>query len=122
MTQILSWFKEAGIAAPKPAECQKMATKNKDSVPQLIQLAVNNEDLVEIDKDYYLHADVEAVIREKLTNSDELKRGATMSELKEILETTRKYSISLFEYYDRIGFTLRDGDIRTLNEQIEQLK
>jgi selenocysteine-specific elongation factor len=40
----------------------------------------------------------------------------TLSEIREILETTRKYAVPLCEYLDRIGFTKRQGDVRVLAE------
>ena len=39
----------------------------------------------------------------------------TMSELRELLGTTRKYSVPIGEYLDRIGLTRREGDVRRLN-------
>jgi selenocysteine-specific elongation factor len=38
----------------------------------------------------------------------------TAARIKTILETTRKFAIPLCEYFDRTGFTRRDGDLRTL--------
>ena len=38
-----------------------------------------------------------------------------MSELRELLRTTRKYAVPIGEYLDRIGLTRRDGDMRRLN-------
>ena len=38
--------------------------------------------------------------------------------MREILETTRKYAVPLAEYWDRTGFTRRDGDLRTLAENL----
>ena len=43
-----------------------------------------------------------------------------MSELRELLGTTRKYSVPIGEYLDRIGLTIRDGDLRRLNPTASQ--
>jgi len=40
----------------------------------------------------------------------------TMSELRQELNTSRKYAIPILEYLDENGFTLRDGDLRRLAE------
>jgi len=40
--------------------------------------------------------------------------GATMSQLRETLGTSRKYALPLLEHFDSIGFTIRDGDLRRL--------
>jgi selenocysteine-specific elongation factor len=38
-----------------------------------------------------------------------------MSQIREILGTTRKYAVPLCEYLDSVGFTKRVGDLRVLN-------
>ena len=42
--------------------------------------------------------------------------GLTLSEIRELLGTTRKYAVPICEYLDRIGFTSRDGDLRRLKQ------
>ena len=37
-----------------------------------------------------------------------------MSELRDLLGTTRKYAVPIGEYLDRIGLTKREGDVRRL--------
>ena len=122
MTQLLDWFREAGIASPSVDDCKKKATKNRDSIPQLVQLAVNNGDLVEVAQGYFLHADVERELRDKLSNSRELQNGATMSELRDLMGTTRKYAVPICEYFDKIGFTRRQDDLRLLAGQQQAIE
>jgi selenocysteine-specific elongation factor len=38
----------------------------------------------------------------------------TVGDAREILNTTRKWAVPLLEYYDRIGVTRRDGEVRLL--------
>jgi len=38
----------------------------------------------------------------------------TISQIREILGTTRKYAVPLCEYLDNIGFTERQGDVRVI--------
>jgi len=72
--------------------------------------------IVQIDRDKFLHTDViqngEARIREYLAK----KLSATVSELKEVLNTSRKWAIPILNYYDKIGLTSRHGDLRELNK------
>ena len=42
----------------------------------------------------------------------------TMSGLRDLLATTRKYAVPIGEYLDRIGLTVRDGDTRRLGSSI----
>ena len=40
--------------------------------------------------------------------------GLSMSEIRELLGTSRKYAVPLCEYWDKMQFTKRSGDLRLL--------
>ena len=40
--------------------------------------------------------------------------GLTVSQIRELLETSRKFAVPICEHLDRIGLTRRDGDVRLL--------
>ena len=40
--------------------------------------------------------------------------GLSLSEIREILGTSRKYAVPLCEYWDKVQFTRRSGDLRLL--------
>lgn len=65
------------------------------------------------DTRYY---DAAVIERYKAAVTQRIQTGgpATAAELKEAMGTTRKYAMPLLEYFDSIGFTRRDGDVRTL--------
>ena len=67
----------------------------------------------------YLHRDVEQQCRERLTDRLATPDGLTMSEIRDILQTTRKYAVPFCEYLDRIGFTERRGDNRVLGRSAQ---
>jgi len=113
---LVTQFRDARFKPPTVAECQQQATKNRDSVPQLISLAVAEERLVEIARGLYLHADIESELREILREQLAEGQGMTLSEIRKQLDTTRKYAVPICEYLDQIGFTRREGDQRKLAE------
>jgi selenocysteine-specific elongation factor len=53
-------------------------------------------------------SEVEARVRSHFTKKTEL----TMADFKELLQVSRKYSVPVLEYLDRVGLTRRDGDVR----------
>ncbi len=115
--QILEWFRTAGIEPPTPQECQQRATKNQASVPQLLALAVADGELLEIGQDWFLHSQCEAVARGKVAAHPKMAEGGaglTLSEIRELLGTSRKFAVPLCEYWDKTGFTRRQGDLRVL--------
>ena len=90
------------------------SAKNKDSVPELLEMAAENGDLIKIDDEYFLHADVMNQIKTELESSLSQGPGLSMSEIRQQLGTSRKYAIPILEYLDASGFTIRDGDLRRL--------
>jgi len=114
LAQLIETLRQAGIQAPSVKECQQQATRNQESVPQLLKLAAASGELVEVNSDYYLHTDVDQAAKDKLASHFSNGGGLTMSQIREILETSRKYAVPYCEYLDRTGFTKRDGDIRVL--------
>jgi selenocysteine-specific elongation factor len=79
----------------------------------LIALAAADGQLVEIAPGFYLHAEVERQLRAVLSQHLQ-KEGLTVSQIREVLATSRKYAVPICEYLDRSGFTRREGDLRWL--------
>jgi len=114
LDELTEIFRTAGIQSPSVAECQQRAAKGQSSVPQLLALAAANGELVEIAAGYYLHRDVDRQLQDLLRKQLAGGHGATLSEIREVLATTRKYAVPYCEYLDRTGFTRREGDVRYL--------
>jgi len=62
----------------------------------------------------FLHSEWEKQLRERVTRSLARSGGMTLSEIRQLLETSRKFAVPLCEYLDRIGLTHRVGDRRVL--------
>jgi selenocysteine-specific elongation factor len=118
LAQLISWYRDAGFVPPTRKEIQQRAVKNQASVPQLLTIATENGDLVQLNDELYLHVDVERVVRQQLsgalTTAMTRGEGMTLSEIRELLGTTRKYAVPYCEYLDRMGVTQRDRDVRYL--------
>ena len=117
LAQLVEDLRTAGIQPPTVKQCQQRASRNQESVPQLLALAVANGDLVQVADDFFLHAEVDRQARESLTARLQQVDGLTMSEIREVLDTTRKYAVPYCEFLDRVGFTKRQGDLRVLAQQ-----
>jgi selenocysteine-specific elongation factor len=82
---------------------------------RLLTLATAQGDLVSIDGAIYLHADREAEMRRVVGDLIGKQGGATVAQIRETLQSSRKFVVPFVEYLDRIRFTKRDGDLRTLS-------
>ncbi len=114
--QIVQSYCQAGYRPPSVDQLKAQASHNRAAVPELVAMAAAEGRLVEISAGLYLDADAERRMRETLTERLSAGQGLTLSEIREILATTRKYAVPLCEYLDRIGFTKREGDVRVLKQ------
>ena len=117
LAEIIETYRTSGYAPPTVDEIRARATKNQQAVNPLVALAVAEGELIEIGGGIYLHAEVEGRLRETLANQLAAGEGRTVSQIRELLGTTRKYAVPLCEYLDRRGFTRREGDLRFLARQ-----
>ncbi len=117
-TRLLEWicqrYREAELQVPRVAELKKEVSKNQQSIPQLVAIAVADGDLVELADDLVIHRQTLQQIQQRLREELAESQGLTLSQIREVLGTTRKYAVPLCEYLDSTGFTRREGDLRFL--------
>jgi selenocysteine-specific elongation factor len=108
-----------GFSPPDRAELSASAGARSAVVPELLALLRDEERLVELSPQLYLDFEVASDLRGRVIGK--LQGGATMTmaDLRDLLGTTRKYAVPIGEYLDRIGLTLRDGDLRRLGPAAE---
>jgi selenocysteine-specific elongation factor len=112
--RIVAAHAAAGLSPPAPGEFANQAAGNAVALADLYEVAVAEGVLVKVAADLYLHADVEADMKARVTARLRGGAGATVAEIRDLLGTTRKYAIPVCEYLDRIGLTRRDGERRVL--------
>jgi selenocysteine-specific elongation factor len=112
--KVVAAYHEAGFQPPEPASFAGQAGGNAASLNDLFEVCVAEGFLAHIDGGVYLHAEVEADMRKRVTQRLSAGPGATVAELRDLLGTTRKYAIPFCEYLDRVGVTKREGDLRVL--------
>ena len=111
--KVVAAYLEAGLQPPDPASFAGQAGGNAANLSDLFDVCVAEGFLVRIDGGVYLHAEVEADMRKRVSERLAAGPGATVAELRDLLGTTRKFAIPFCEYLDRVGVTKRDGDLRT---------
>jgi selenocysteine-specific elongation factor len=114
LEQIVELHQRAGFQPATVPEIQGQATVHQASVPLLLEVAAADGRLVRITPEFYLHRDAERRLREMICARLADGQGLTVSQIREILDTTRKYAVPICEYLDRIGLTCRRGDVRVL--------
>ena len=88
----------------------------KKRLDRLATLAVALGELVEVSPKLYLHGEMEPQLRQRVAAAIQQHGEASVSEIRQALDSTRKYVVPFMEYLDRVGYTKRVGDKRVLAE------
>jgi selenocysteine-specific elongation factor len=112
--KLVAAYREARFQPPEPASFAGQAGGNAANLKDLIDVCVAEGELVPIAEDLYLHSDAEADMRRLVQERLAGGSGMAVSEIRDLLGTTRKYAVPLCEYLDRVGLTRREGDLRML--------
>ncbi len=105
--------RRAGLSAPSLAA---MATLGGRDGQELVSRLIFEGRVVRIPGDMVVHPEAldaaASTLRERLAGS----AGLAMSELKDLFGLSRKYMVPLLEYFDGIGLTRRQGEVRVLRD------
>ncbi|TEB07074.1 Selenocysteine-specific elongation factor [Pelotomaculum schinkii] len=86
---------------------------------ELLQYMLRTGDLVKIAEELYFLKDVLASARQKVSQSLRDKGEITVAEVRDLLQTSRKFALPLLEYFDREKLTRRVGDKRLPGRALE---
>ena len=102
------------FSPPEDSELVARAGTRKNVVVDLLNLLVEEGRAVVVAPGLHLDADCERDIRRRARDFLADGRTMTVAELRDLLGTTRKYAVPLAEHLDRVGATVRRGDLRSL--------
>ena len=115
--EIAEAYRDGGFTPPDPAVWVARLGPRSSVVADLLSLLRDEEQIVEIGPGLYLDQEAEAGLRRRVAEALAEDRTLTMAELRDLMGTSRKFAVPIGEYLDRIGWTRREGDLRTLGEQ-----
>ena len=114
MDKIKKLLGEQPLAPPDLKEIEKQAGVPRNRLNEVIRLLEREGAVVRITTDmYFLTSSVEQLrqtLRRYLTDKGEM----TAASFRDLIGSSRKYTIPLLEFFDRDGLTIRIGDIRRL--------
>jgi len=115
LSRIEEIYKNGRLEPPyfKDLDKDLINKSNKD----LLEVMVKEHILVKAKEDLYFHHDAIKELKERLIKFLQEKGEITTSELKELTGVSRKYTIPLIEYFDKIQLTVRVGDKRMLRKR-----
>ena len=115
--QILTLLKRHPFRTPPEKIIAKELNTDTSRVYQLLKSLQSSEKIIQLEKGIYFHRDAVDKAREKLINRLYINKNISVSEFRDIIQSTRKYALALLEYFDQKGITERCGDVRILRDQ-----
>ncbi len=115
LAAMVAEVRAGGFQPPRLEDINVSPSPGRKQLARMVTLAVAMGELVAVDEKTYLHAEVEQQLRDRLTALIEEQGGISVGEVREALDSTRKFVVPFLEYLDRVGFTKRVGDKRELN-------
>lgn len=113
-----SFYSEAGLTPPTVREVQERFAKYPAPlVREVLDLLVREQVLVKISEDLYFQGVAIMRLQEQLIAFIKKEGEIDAPRFKNLTGLTRKFSIPLLEYFDRIKVTIRVGDRRLLRER-----
>ena len=116
--ELESFYRQTGLASPTLKEVlEKFSRFPQPLIKEVLALMIDDGQLVKINEDLYFYGPALAELQEKLLAHLVKETEIDMPAFKDMTGLSRKYSVPLLEYFDKIKVTIRVGDKRILREQ-----
>lgn len=113
--QIDQIYLQRGFTPPDEKELISILSSfDKDDVIDVCQAMIRGGKLTKISDDVIMHSSIVENALNLLKDHLKTYGTITVSEFRQLVNTTRKYAVPFLEYCDKIGFTIREGDNRRL--------
>ncbi|MEO0096584.1 MAG: selenocysteine-specific translation elongation factor [candidate division WOR-3 bacterium] len=100
------------FSPPDFEEIKNLLKIEERELKKLLTILLENEILFKADEIYFHYKSIEKA--SQLLKNNFLKKPITVSEFRQLLNTTRKYALPLLHYFDNKGITERKGEFRYL--------
>ena len=113
-----AWYQEKGLSTATVKDTMDQFQEYPESmVKEVLALLLRDDKLIKISETLYYDAAVIARLKDELVAFIEREGEIDAPGFKNLTGLTRKFSIPILEYLDRIKLTIRIGDKRILRKK-----
>lgn len=116
LKRIEALFTDNPFQPPDTSEVSKTLSLDPVRTQDYMNFLENRNALVRVGQNLYFSAAAVANTRQMLVDFLSKNDNISVSQFREILSTTRKYALPLLKYFDEQNVTVRDGNLRILND------
>ncbi|NLW90075.1 MAG: selenocysteine-specific translation elongation factor [Syntrophomonadaceae bacterium] len=109
---IMKQMSEQLFTPPSPEEMKTALGLKEPEFTEIVSYLLERGDLIRINQEIVFAAAAIEEGKERLARYFEKERELSLATARDLLGTSRKYALPLIEYYDRVRFTVRVGDMR----------
>jgi selenocysteine-specific elongation factor len=120
MERIKKILGEQPLAPPDLKDIEKQLGTNRGKLAEVVRLLEREGSVVRATSELYFLASSIDQLRTTLKNFLLEEGEMTAASFRDLIGSTRKYTIPLLEYFDRDGLTIRIGDVRRLKSHPEK--
>ncbi|AZR74580.1 selenocysteine-specific translation elongation factor [Anoxybacter fermentans] len=114
LKEIKKIFADKGIETPGIKELAREIKIDEKKVQEYLEYLMYLGEIVQIRDGYYLSVSVLNEVQDKVVNYLKEKGEITLAEARDLLESSRKYTLPIMEYFDQINLTRRKDNVRVL--------
>ena len=119
--ELETFYQEADLAPPTIKEVMaKFSSYQQDLVKEVLAIMIRDNALVKVTEELYFYKPAMGNLKEKLVARLAREGEIDTPAFKDMTGLSRKFSIPLLEYFDKIKVTMRVGDKRLLRERRDQ--
>ncbi len=117
VTQVAQALEEGALTPPRVQDLPEALNLSPERITEALELLRQSERVIRVNNDLTFDAaclaELERQLRDYLRRNDSMDTAA----FKAMTGASRKWTIPLGEYFDRVRLTIRIGDIRRLRDQ-----
>jgi len=115
MQEISSIILSEGFSTSNIEGISQQKNLPRDQVSEIISILLETGDLVRVEDGILFHQKNINNAKLKLNDFFKNNQSMTVGDFRKLLDTSRKYAVPLINYFDSLGITIRQGDVRVFN-------
>ena len=113
--KLIQTYKKAGLESPATDDVMSGFPQNeRTDAKQVLESLVTSGDIVMLTPQICWYKDVYAHVCQVVQTHFDANETMTLAQLRDLLNSSRKYTLAVLEYYDKNRITKKDGDLRRL--------
>ena len=113
--KLIQTYKKAGLESPATDDVVSGFPQNeRTDAKQVLESLVTSGDIVMLTPQICWYKDVYAHVCQVVQTHFDANETMTLAQLRDLLNSSRKYTLAVLEYYDKNRITKKDGDFRRL--------